>query len=283
MYFCFMKRENIEKPVVVIYEKVDECPIKDRLFSFFQLVYVISGEGFYTINGNKKEYEAQNLFLLTPNDPHTFDVISTTEFLLIRLNYVYLNEYRWKDIDHLECLLGNASNLNGNILNLQSDRVLVKSITDSILNGINFPDIFNQELTSHLINSLLVVVARNLSKYQWDGVTESSDTRFIGVINYIQQNIYHPNLLKANVIAKEFHISPNYLSRFFKSQSNGTIQEYIGKYKIKLIENRLNYSDMRINEIVYEFGFTDGSHLNKFFKKHNKRSLSDYRKFNSSN
>lgn len=273
-----MKREHIEKPVVVMYEKVDECPIKDRLFSFFQLVYVISGDGFYTINGNKKRYKEQNLFLLTPNDAHSFDVISTTEFLLIRFNYVYLNEYRWKNIDHLECLLGNARNMNSNIIDLQSDRVLVKSITESILNGIKFPDIFNEELTTHLINSLLVVVARNLSKYQSEGIAENSDRRFINIVNYIQQNIYQPNLLKANIISKEFHISPNYLSRYFKSQSNDTMQEYIAKYKIKLIENRLKYSDMRINEIAYEFGFTDGSHLNKFFKKHSEISLSDYRK-----
>src|SRR5690606_31468189 len=173
---------------------------------------------------------------------------------------------------------GNARNMNSNILNLQPDRVLVKSITESILNGIKFPDIFNEELTRHLINSLLVIVARNLSKYQCEGIADSSDSRFIGIINYIQQNIYDPSLLKADIISEEFHISSNYLSRFFKSQSNDTMQGYIAKYKIKLIENRLKYSDMRINEIAYEFGFTDGSHLNKFFKKHSEISLSDYRK-----
>ncbi|SHF22987.1 helix-turn-helix domain-containing protein [Pedobacter caeni] len=35
---------------------------------------------------------------------------------------------------------------------------------------------------------------------------------------------------------------------------------------------------MRINEIVNEFGFSDQSHLNKFFKKHRNVSLTGYRK-----
>ena len=39
------------------------------------------------------------------------------------------------------------------------------------------------------------------------------------------------------------------------------------KYKLKLVENRLLHSEMRINEIAAELGFTDESHLNKLFKK----------------
>ena len=44
------------------------------------------------------------------------------------------------------------------------------------------------------------------------------------------------------------------------------MQQYIIKYKLKLVENRLLHSEMRINEIAAELGFTDESHLNKLFK-----------------
>lgn len=44
------------------------------------------------------------------------------------------------------------------------------------------------------------------------------------------------------------------------------MQQYILNYKLKLVENRLLHSQMRICEIVEELGFTDESHLNKFFK-----------------
>jgi AraC-like DNA-binding protein len=55
------------------------------------------------------------------------------------------------------------------------------------------------------------------------------------------------------------------------------MQIYIAKYKIKLIEHRLKFSDKRINEIADEFGFTDVSHLNKYFKKHKGNNLTAYR------
>ncbi len=46
------------------------------------------------------------------------------------------------------------------------------------------------------------------------------------------------------------------------------MQQYILNYKLKLVENRLLHSEMRISEIVAEVGFTDESHLNKLFKKY---------------
>ena len=55
------------------------------------------------------------------------------------------------------------------------------------------------------------------------------------------------------------------------------MQGYITKYKIKLIEHRLKFSDKRINEIAEEFGFTDISHLSKFFKKQKGNNLSSFR------
>ena len=40
------------------------------------------------------------------------------------------------------------------------------------------------------------------------------------------------------------------------------MQQYILNYKMKMVESRLLHTDMRINEIVEELGFTDESHLN---------------------
>lgn len=272
-----MKKENIETPVEIIYEKVNECPIRDRVYSFFQLVFVISGSGFQTFNGNRNNYQAGDLFLLTPEDIHTFDVEKTTEFLLIRFNRSYLKQYKWKNLNHLECLLNNASNITGNIVTTQSESVVVKSLMNTILECLDKMDLFSKELKSYLINALLVVVAKSISCYQLESIGQNFDKRFINIINYIHDNIYSPEKLRTAAISEKFSISENYLGRFFKSQCDETLQDYITKYKIQLIKNRLKFSDMRINEIADEFNFNDGSHLNKFFKKQSGFSLTEYK------
>lgn len=277
-YLCKMRKENMHQSVEVIYKKVDECPLGNSQYSFFQMVYVFSGSGFLRINGNEITYKAGNLMLLTPNDYHTFDITVTTEFLVVNLNSEYVREYKSKSIDHIECLLHYASHLSGCILNRKEDEFLVKSIAESLIHAIDNKDIYDEDLTTHYVNALIVIAARNIAKIKPLGVKENADKRVLEIINYIQANIFFPQKLKASAIAEKFDISDTYLGSYFKNQCGETIQTFISNYKIRLIEHRLSFSDMRINEIVDEFGFSDESHLNKFFKKHRNISLTGYRK-----
>ncbi|WP_232324654.1 helix-turn-helix domain-containing protein [Pedobacter cryoconitis] len=75
-----------------------------------------------------------------------------------------------------------------------------------------------------------------------------------------------------------FGISETYLSRYFKKHMNELMQQYIINYRTKFIMNRLQHSDMRINEIANDLGFTDESHLNKFLRKQKGQSPGQYRK-----
>ena len=58
------------------------------------------------------------------------------------------------------------------------------------------------------------------------------------------------------------------------------MQQYILNYKMKMVESRLLHTDMRINEIVEELGFTDESHLNRLFRKYKGISPTEFRKQN---
>ena len=100
------------------------------------------------------------------------------------------------------------------------------------------------------------------------------------ILQYIQANIYQTGKIRAKEISRHFGISESYLGRYIKKHTNETMQQYILSYKLKLVESRLLHSQMRINEIAEELGFTDESHLSKFFKKNKGCSPSSFRKSN---
>ena len=136
-----------------------------------------------------------------------------------------------------------------------------------------------QEVVRQLINTIITVAARNISLVQSPSAQPlAGGSEAIPLLNYIHQHIYEPERLKADQIAAAFHVSPTYVSEYFKTRTGQSLQNYIVAYKIKLIETRLRYTSMQINEIVYEFGFSDASHLNRLFKKHNGVNPSEYRK-----
>jgi len=272
-----MAKENIHQPLEVFYEKVNDCPLRDRQFNFFEFVYVISGTGNHTVNGNKFWYSAGDLFLITPNDCHAFDLKHTCEFMVIRFGESYIREYQWKSIDHIECLLYYASHMPGSVLVNNDDRKMVDLVIQNLQQAIKNQSIYNEDLIRHFVNAVIVIAARNMAMIQPRLITLNAGSRILQILDYIQKHISRPQFLKISVISEKFGLSPTYLGSYFRKQCNESIQQYISSYRIRLIEHRLRFSDKRVHEIADEFGFADESHINKFFKRHKGLSLKAYR------
>lgn len=276
-----MYKAQLYEPYTVSVETMNEYPEKRaKQNAFFELVYVLSGTGKECINNNRLDYKAGDMFMLSPNDLHDFKIESTTELFFLRFNDIYLksNGIVKDNVHRLEYLLYNARQLPGSILKNESDKPLVKAMIESIIREQINRDNCWDKLTLALVNALVVIVARNIEKYLPEQFNEDKEDRALEMIQYIQANIYHPELIKAEHISEKFGVSLSYISRYFKKQTGKTMQDYIAVYKTKLIENRLLYSNMRMGDIAEELGFADESHLNKFFRKHKGVNPTEFRK-----
>jgi AraC-like DNA-binding protein len=133
------------------------------------------------------------------------------------------------------------------------------------------------EVVQQLVNTIITIVARNVSLLTPEKIPVSSEASN-DILSYIHQNIYYPEKLRTEKLAAQFNISQNYISEYVKKLTGESIQRYVTNYKLKLVETRLEYSDMRMSEIVDELGFTDESHLNRTFKKYTGINPTEYRK-----
>lgn len=264
-----MNKESLYQPYEIVYKTLDECPKLDHKHTFFELVFILSGTGAQYINQNKFLYNANHMFLLTPQDVHSFDIHSTTELFFLRFTDIYIRSgaFSSDNIQQLEYILQNANHEPGCILKTKEDKPLVRSIVEAIIREQSKKDPYNKALIRQLVNTLIVVVARNIANYMPPHVSAHTDEKVLNILNYIQYNIYEPEKIRIEAVSSHFGISDTYLGRYFKKHTNETMQQYIANYRTKLIEARLLRSDMRINEIARELGFTDESHLNKFFRK----------------
>lgn len=280
-----MQVQNLFQPFEIEFFNVDECPCKPHKHTFFELVYILSGEGVYHINENRFDYHEENMFLVMPMDIHYTKVKSKTSFLFIRFNNIYLQAQQAKNehgslgewIKKLEYILQNSNPLQGCIIRNPLDKPLVKAVALALLQEQAHQQTLQKEIIQQLINTLITVVARNISLHIADK-THASPTTSLDIIHYIHLNIYHPDKLSAPAIASHFAISLNYISEYFKKHTGENLQQYIINYKLSLVEIRLRHSDMRMNEIADELGFTDESHLTKTFKKYRGLTPSEYRK-----
>lgn len=274
-----MKQENLHEPYSITYKTIDECTKHEHRHNFFELVYIVEGTGFQCINKSRFAYHTGHLFLISPDDYHSFDVQSTTTLFYLRFNNIYLKDggLPVENIQRLEFILQNANHRPGCILKNQTDKQLVKPLIEAIVREHLNRDIYNRELIQQLVNTLIVVVARNIAKYQELDVSEQTDARVLDMLQYIQTHIYEPEKLRAEQLSRQFNISSAYLSRYFKQHTGETMQQYIAGYKTRLIIHRLQHSKKRISEIAAEFNFTDESHFTKFFKSQSGHSPREFR------
>lgn len=275
-----MKRETLYEPFEVAFSKLDEGPSAGHRHLFFELVYIMSGTGRQCINKSTFTYRPGHMFLITPQDCHSFDVEATTEFFFLRFNdnYIRSKSFHTEDIMRLEYILQNANHQPGCILKNLSDKPLVRSLADAVIAEFVNRDLYNRELVEKLVNTLIVIVARNIAKYLPAAVHEDTDARVVDILHYVQANLCHPEKLKAEHLGQQFGVSESYLGRYFKNKTQETLQQYISNLRQRHIESRLRFSDLRVHEIAAELGFADESHLNKFFRKAAGKSASQFRR-----
>jgi AraC-like DNA-binding protein len=264
--------------------ELENFPARARQNNFFELVYVLDGRGRQTVGGNEFFYKPGNLFLLTPQDVYSFEIAEKTQFFIIRFSRSFIRTEKAKNYDdgdwlhRMQYILENASHRPGCILKNQADKPVVRELIESIIREQTNRQLFYNKIIAQIVNTVITIVARNISLRLPEKIKASAEAPVLKILHYIHQNIYESEKLKAPQMSRELGISLSYLGRYFKKHAGETMQEYITNYKLRLIETRLLHSDLRINEIAYELGFTDESHLSKIFKKHRGANPSEFRK-----
>lgn len=275
-----MKKQNLYEPFEIQVKEVSSCKEHTHGHNFFELVYIVDGTGQQCINNHYFNYKPGHMFLVTPEDVHSLEIDTPTTLFYLRFTNIYIqqNALPQDNIQKLEYILQNANHQPGCILKNLTDKSLVKPVVEALIREYINRDIYNGELIRLMVNTLIVIVARNISKFLPVHMDEQTDEKAKDILQYIRLHIAQPEKIRTEVISKHFGVSEHYVGRYFKRQTNETMQQFIINYKIKMIEHRLLHSDMRISEMVSELGFTDESHLNRIFKKQKGMSPTAFRK-----
>lgn len=215
-----MKRENLHQPFEICFSELDESQLKEHDHTFFELVYILSGTGIQWINNNKFPYHDGHLFMITPGDIHSFDIHTTTKFVYIKFNDIYIHSavFGAENIQRLEFILQHANHRPGCILRNQTDKLLVKPMIEAIIREYVNRNIYSSEIITQLINTIVIVVARNITMFLPEQIDENSEEKSLNILQYIQSNICYPEKIKVKAISQHFGISPIILGDTSKSR-----------------------------------------------------------------
>ena len=77
-----------------------------------------------------------------------------------------------------------------------------------------------------------------------------------------------PGSLSLQVIAAEFHYSPNHINSVFKKETGQTISDYITEQRINRAKKLLSDRNIRLYEVSTQLGYSHAAHFNNVFKKY---------------
>ena len=254
---------------------------------YFELIYVLKGSGIHLINSNNYKYERGNLFLLTPEDIHTFRPLNATAFFIVDFTKNFFlqrsnREQRFTTgsdlFEKLEYIFHNQERLKGDVITGEMDKEFARILIERLISEKQDPLKEQDNLVQNIVFLLLDLITRSIRHQIVYPLKRARTQQMIHeIINYLQQNVYYNDLIKVEKIAAHFHKTKDYISLYFKKQTGINIKDFIINYKLELIKTRLVYSDLTISEIASELGFSDESHLNKTFKKKFGQTANHYR------
>lgn len=278
-----LKRDNISTPIAVLFETVEPAfssGKQQHLYSEF--IFIKSGTGSITTEVQTIAFEAGDVFFFKRNREHEFTTQTTVE--VYRLCITEQARLVLKDL--VEHSNGRAlrlakaqSPLLPKITLNTDDRLLTHQLFELML-ALSKSIEINENLLYFQCINLISIIERNVH-------FEAADPRPVQkpkinfILRHIHKNLTDPELLSLPFIANKYNLTPNRLGQYFKQEMNQSVKQYIMQVRMKEVGKKVKSGTQSFSEIAHQYGFTDESHFYKTFKKHYKKSPTEYRKASS--
>ncbi len=223
--------------------------------SFFEFEYINSGDGTVYIDNKPERVTKGSLVFMTP---YNFQSIKAdTPLDIINVSF---------SSDHIE----------KSLLDFCEDSIILHDISSDyffkLLNEFQNKYNFNYIV----IKSILNILATEAIRKQTPEILDKNIDISYKIAFYIRR--HYKKDLTIFGISKKFGYTPNYLCSIFKQHFNIPIKEYIIKFRLEIALKLLASTDLSVNEICYESGFTSLSNFLRNFKSKYGKTPTEARK-----
>lgn len=126
---------------------------------------------------------------------------------------------------------------------------------------------------TEIISALVTIISQKSSLFaKNDG---SVSAQISDVQSFILQNLSESLSLES--IAKQFHLSPNYLATQYKKHTGKTIVQEITDLRIDCAKQRLSNTILSMHDIAESVGFNSTEYFFRIFKKHTGMTPGEFR------
>lgn len=230
--------------------------------SFFEICYVVDGEGTYLDEGRTYPLKESTIFFTRPEVLH--QIKSTNGISLL---YVAFQLDESESTEKWIQLIDEAKNCMEIVLYDQYESESVMLWKSLLIHATKHYNKFSKEILLNIAYCLIFSLLQDFVPNFNDTSKKIYDEKYSTLLTQAQLYI-HDNLsssLKSKEVAKQLHISCRHLSRIFISELGTTFSNYVQNERIKKAVILLKQTDMSIKEIAEETGFKNVQYFTRIF------------------
>lgn len=224
---------------------------KDGPLLLFQ--YTVAGFGHIEIDGEVHEVGAGSAFMVEIPSNHRYYLPKTSEywefyFILFRPTNI---QDEWEEL----------ITINGNLLIIPEDSSPIMNLKNAY-----FAACRNHITDGYRASSIVYQFVMELFSYS-EAYKKKKNVwpeKVIQAVNHLEQN--YVSLLSLEELANRVELSKYHFSRIFKKTTGFTPMEYLTKVRMEKAVKLLRNTNMTIEDIARQVGYSNGSYFIKVFR-----------------
>ena len=247
--------------------------------NFYTLVLIQKGGMSFALKGNLVELKANDLVLVPPNYPVSYDSYTDDlEAINLMIEEDYYHKVLQFDPNLMDMEYSYAYDLLP-VFHLNANKEeFFANLSKQIQNAIRIPHLYREEMVDHLVHVIQLLFSELLfgGDIQPSHDLTNKQNIFKIFIHMASRNFKKERQIK--FYAEHLNITTTYLSRTVKEMSGQTVNAYLNNFLYNEICKLLRSSNYNVTEISDMLSFNDAPALTNFFKMRSGISPVAYRR-----
>ena len=251
-----MSRQDAEVLWAALYEYRKGWELRQHFHDYFQMIYIVSGNGIFYLDGQEYTIMPGMLFLMKPGKIH--GLVNSNSFTLNTLDIKFLLQDPGL-LNMLDAAPNTYCFTDGGIMHL-----FEKIRQEGMVRNAFFKDLSRVYLLQMLYMLLRLGKEENTSMDQEEEIA-AAEPGGAGdrIVEYVK--MHYKDDISLEVISQSLGYNKSYICQVFRKKYDYTPMKFLYSYRIEKARELMIYSDYSLKQVAEMTGFKSIHHFSRVF------------------